>query len=138
MKSGSTDEQIMLAMVESLRLNGRVSIKFIVRKCRCGTKRINEIAKATGIELVHVNYPRPRKTGIDSQLGDNTIIHTCKEALKMGGLDNPLGELLSIMTGVPLRSILRMAEGHTVNVERQPREGTIYHSYITSSGPAFS
>jgi phosphoribosylpyrophosphate synthetase len=133
----STDEQIMIAMKHSLEQRGRVSIKSIVSECHCGTKRVHEIANSLGIELAHINYPRPRKPGIDSQFGDNTIIHTCQEALKMGGLNNPLGELLSILTGVPLRSILRMADGHVTNVDRQPREGAISRGYIVTQRSNF-
>jgi hypothetical protein len=133
-KVWATDEQIITAMRDSLRQHGKISRDFVCVQCRCGSKRVNKIAEELGVELPNRRSPRQEREGrrFDIQRGDNTFVHACQEALREGGLDSPLGELLSIITRVPLADILKMAEGKTVNVERKPLQGTISKCYLTS------
>jgi hypothetical protein len=138
-KVWSTDEQIIMAMRDSLMQRGKVSRDYVCAKCRCGSKRVSKLAEEIGIELPCRRSPRPEREGKRDELkrGDNTFIHACKEALRDGGLNSPLGELLSIITRVPLSDILKMAEGKTVNVERKPLGGGISRNYIASPRRSF-
>jgi hypothetical protein len=139
-KTWATDEQIIMAMRDSLKQRGKISRDFVCVQCRCGSKRVNKIAEELGVELPNRRSPRPERGGrrFDIQRGDNTFIHACQEALREGGLDSPLGELLSIITRVPLADILKMAEGKTVNVERRPMQGVLSKSYLTSHRQPFA
>jgi hypothetical protein len=126
-RSTSNDATVAKAIQEEIEDTGSWHLQSIVEKCVTGRARIRRIASGMGVlekmrNLHLLNTEKQREM-------DDTFVSACKEAVAENDLDNGLGDLLSILTGMPLSLIEKMAAGETVTVEALPRTGVVYKRY---------